>query len=342
MAQTWAVLLSGEHPTLPAAELRALLAVHASEAQVSGDAVVAFVAGGTGVAAALGRMALAHAWGTLWGEEPDTPEGLERLASLVRQRCDGKGSIAVVSERRGQGKSHNSLLVERTLGAAAGAAGHSIDLARPDQSIFAWLEAGRIVVGRLEGTLERGDYEARCNHERAHFSPIALHPRRAAGLLHLARVKPGGRLYDPFCGTGTFVLEGALEGYETLGSDLDAWMVQGTLQALADDGPNPLDGTVFVADVADTPGLVGQVDGIVTDFPYGRASTGHGEELVELYGRAFAAFAKLLPPGARAVIGHPDPELLDPIEKAGFTIVERHAERAHRSLTRHFAVCRRL
>jgi tRNA G10 N-methylase Trm11 len=119
-------------------------------------------------------------------------------------------------------------------------------------------------------------------------------------------------------------------------------MVQGTWQTLTDVPPEPLDATVFEADIGATPTLVGEVDGIVTDLPYGRASGTAGEGLSALYGRAFAAFARMLPSGAYAVVGHPDPALLEGIEAHGFEVVERHEERAHRSLTRHFAVMRRL
>ncbi len=342
MERSWAVLLSGEHPDLPQAELRALLDVHAPKSVVAREGPVARVSGDEGIPLALARMALAHAWGESWGEAPDTPEGLALLEAQVRKRCDGRGRLAVVSERMGNNKSANSRLLQHRLGAAAAAAGHRIDLKAPERTLFAWLVDGRVVVGEQGGRPDRSRFEARVSDRRAHFSPVALHPRRAASLLHLVRVAPGGRLYDPFCGTGTFVLEAALEGYDAWGSDLDAWMVQGTLQTLTDVPPEPLLGNVFVADVADTPAMMGQVDGIVTDLPYGRASTGHGEGLEALYGRAFAAFATLLPKGAHAVIGHPDPRLVDPIEGHGFRVVERHEERAHRSLTRHFAVCRRV
>ncbi|MEK6984824.1 MAG: hypothetical protein AABX89_00360 [Candidatus Thermoplasmatota archaeon] len=342
--ETHAVLLSGEHRTLPAAELRALLGVHAPGAQVRFDAGLAFVAGAPDgqIRAALSRMALAHAWGAFWGEATDTQEGLATLETEVRRRADGKGTLAVVSERMGFTKSANSLLVERRLGAAAAAAGHRIDLKAPERTLFAWLLDGRILVGEQFGRPDRSRFESRISDRRAHFSPVALHPRRAAGLLHLARVAPGGRIYDPFCGTGTFVLESSLAGYDAWGSDLDAWMVQGTLQTLTDVPAEPLLGNVFVADVADTPAMMGQVAGIVTDLPYGRASTGHGEEVAALYRRAFAAFAELLPAGAHAVVGHSDPALVAPIEEYGFRIVERHEEKAHRSLTRHFVVAQRL
>ncbi|MEA3203709.1 MAG: tRNA (guanine10-N2)-dimethyltransferase [Thermoplasmata archaeon] len=338
------VLLSGEHATLPAAELRALLAVHDADAQVALDGLVATVtpAHADATDAALGRMALAHEWGEHWASADDTPEGIAALAAAVAWHAPGKLPAAVTSERRGLAKSANSIAIERRLGKALADAGHPIDLKAPHLTVFAWIVDGRVLAGLLRGRPDRSAFEARVAEKRAHFSPVSLHPRRAASLLHLARVPPGGTLYDPFCGTGTFVLEAALEGYRAWGSDLDAWMVQGTWQTLTDVPPEPLDATVFEADIGAAPDLVGQVDGLVTDLPYGRASGTDGEALAALYERAFAAFAALLPPGRHAVVGHPDPALLAGIEAHGFAVAERHEERAHRSLTRHFAVLRRL
>lgn len=336
-----AVLLSGEHPALPAAELRALLDVHDPRATVQLQGLVAVVVPGdsAGTDLALSRMALAHEWGELWAQAPETAEGLAHLASLVRVSAKwGEGTAAVVSTRRGTGKGLDRAAVERSLGKSLAESGHAIDLRSPAKVVFAWLMDGRIVAGLRLGEPDRSRFEGRISDERAHFSPVSMHPRRAASLLHLARVAPGGRVYDPFCGTGGFVLEAALEGYDAWGSDLDSFMVQGTLQTLADTGPEALEGHVFEADIGHAAALVGLVDGIVTDLPYGRSSGTDGEELRPLYARAFAAFAAMLRPGGHAVIGHPDPALLDGIEAAGFVVAERHAEFVHKSLTRHYAV----
>jgi tRNA (guanine10-N2)-dimethyltransferase len=346
-------LLSGEHPTLPLAELRALLDVHCPEARVTAQGLVATIetdperptgdspqASHLGVDAALSRMALCFEWGESWGHAPDSPEGLASLAAAVATRADGKGSAAVVTGRRGTGKSANSLHAERVLGNALRDAGHTIDLRNPELVVYAWLIEGRIHVGRRLGTTPRSRFESRATDERAHFSPVSLHPRRAASLLHLARVPPGGTIYDPFCGTGGFVLEAALEGYDVWASDLDPFMVQGTLQTLTDVPPEPLDANAFVADIGTAPELVEVVDGIVTDLPYGRASGTDLEPIRQLYPRALEAIAALLRPGAYAVVGHPDPDLV-PEGSAGLQVIERHAERAHKSLTRHFAVLRK-
>jgi tRNA (guanine10-N2)-dimethyltransferase len=336
-----AALLTGDHPTLPAAELRALLDVHAPGASLQADGLVASAAGEGGLDAAFARMALLHEWGEPWADAEDSEPGLAALEAAVSARADGRGAMAVRTERRGVEKSTRSIELARLLGAALKAGGHRIDLRRPDRVLYGWLLDGRIHVGERLGTGHHA-FEARVTDERAHFSPVSLHPRRAASLLHLARVPPGGTLYDPFCGTGGFVLEAALEGYKVLASDLDAFMVQGTLQTLADVPPEPLDAEAFVADIGDAAGLVGPVDGIVTDLPYGRASGTDKEPVRDLYVRAFEAFARLLRPGGHAVVGHADASLVPDRPAAGLRVVERHQEYSHKSLTRHFAVVKRV
>lgn len=349
-----AVLLSGDHPTLPEAELRALVAVHDPGARIHVDGLVATVApatapsGQSGHAAAdrwaaavddgLRRMALCAAWGDLWGETAAGPQAGPALAEAVARHADGHGTAGVHFERRGMVKDPDALALTRVVGQALKDAGHSIRLDAPERRIFLWFAQGRALVGEWRGEGEASTHRA--VEKRMHFSPVSLHPRRAAGLLHLARVPPGGRVYDPFCGTGGFVLEAALEGYDALGSDLDGFMVQGTLQALADVGPQPLDGVVFEADIDAAAALVGEVDGIVTDLPYGRASSTAGEDLGDLYERAFRAFEAMLAPGARAVVGLAEPALLGRLGP-GFEVEEHHTERMHRSLTRHFVVLRR-
>lgn len=349
-----AVLLSGEHPTLPAAELRALLDVHAPDAivrlvpaEVGPLAVVQPAGPGApelqGVLRAASRMALAHAWGHWWGMAPDSQDGLTALEAIVHRRSDGQHSAAVATERRGTVHVSSTQETERRLGAVLKQRGHPIRLRNPDRTFFAWFVGGEIHVGELVGTVDRSAFEGRDSDTRAHFSPVSMHPRKAAALLHLARVPPGGRVLDPFCGTGTLALEAAIEGYQAWASDLDPAMVQGTLQTLTDAMRNPLDATVFVADIGEVPALTGHasMDGIVTDLPYGRASGSDGEALAGLYQRALRTFAEVLAPGRLAVIGCADPQLLGDVSRFALAIQEAHTERTHRSLTRHFIVVKR-
>ena len=342
--QRLAVLLSGEHATLPLAELRALLAVHEPAATVEARGVVALVRTDSphDCLAALQRSALAMAWGRLWDTDAHSDAGLAAIAQRLATRTIPPGTYAVEAQRAGLPRLPDSSAIERALGTGLKQGGARIRLNGPEYTVFAWAAPEGLYVGELAGRADRTRFELRHLDEREHFSPVSLHPRRAASLLHLARVPVGGVVYDPFCGTGGVVLEAALEGHVAYGSDLDGFMVQGTLQTLADAGPAPLDATVFQADIEDTPPLMPRIDGIVTDLPYGRASSTNQEEVGALYERAFAAFRTLLEPGRYAVVGCAEPGLLPPFARHHFVEVERHAEYVHRSLTRHYIVLRRV
>lgn len=59
-----------------------------------------------------------------------------------------------------------------------------------------------------------------------------LPPKLAQIMLNLAEVKPGGIIWDPFCGSGTVLMEGLLQGNRVIGSDIEEKNVAGTKQNL--------------------------------------------------------------------------------------------------------------
>ena len=48
-----------------------------------------------------------------------------------------------------------------------------------------------------------------------------FYPQLAKGLMNLAGISVGARVYDPFCGSGTTLLESYLNGYRSFGNDLN-------------------------------------------------------------------------------------------------------------------------
>lgn len=322
--------LSGEHPTFPQAELQALCATHGDKATQLSPQLWTFKHPNT-----VSNMAGMHAHGTL-------VSAARSLAPLLFQmQWTPKGSFAVRGERIGGEKNHSLTEVIRAIGAHVAAQGHAVDLENPAEELHVWVQGGQLTVASNVVQKNRTQFETRRVTSREHFSPVTLHPRRAAGLINLARIPPGGSVYDPFCGTGGILLESALMGYETWGSDLDSTMVQGSYQTLADTAEEPLQASLFVADIGDAPGMIGQVDGIIADLPYGKSSTTDNEALESLYRRSFEAFAKILRAGQFAVIGSPGYDLLAPVSEYGFELIEHHEEFAHKSLTRHYIVVKR-
>ena len=184
--------------------------------------------------------------------------------------------------------------------------------------------------------MDRASYEARKTKNLPFDHPISIHPKFARCLVNLTRVGPGGRLLDPFCGTGAIIAEARLVGTDAIGADVSENMVAGARTNLSAQG---LEANLIRSDVGALPDVVQAVDGIATDPPYGRSASTAGESVPALLKRAFKAFAQMLEPGAFIAMPLHDPALLDAVR--GFRLVERHELWVHRSLTRHFCVLER-
>lgn len=88
-------------------------------------------------------------------------------------------------------------------------------------------------------------------------------------MINLAGFKEGDTLCDPFCGTGTTLLEAESMGIRSIGIDFDKKMCDVTIKNLKE---NKFDSKVFNSDYKYLNKIQSKYDGIVTDLPYGRAS----------------------------------------------------------------------
>lgn len=149
-------------------------------------------------------------------------------------------------------------------------------------------------------------------------------------------------LYDPFCGTGTVLMEAALRDCQVIGSDLDAEAVKGAkanLDWLSSETGIQFNSHVFQADVVQVKSTdLGQkVDLIVTEPFLGKANPLPNEleniftGLEGLYLGAFKQWLQLLHKGSVIVIIFPFVEadekgfdllhLIDKLERFGYTLV---------------------
>ena len=74
---------------------------------------------------------------------------------------------------------------------------------------------------RSENLLEYGSAEATRRYTHYLFRyPAKFHPPVARALLE-RHTQPGDCVLDPFCGSGTLLIEAALSGRSAIGSDVD-------------------------------------------------------------------------------------------------------------------------
>ena len=323
--------LSGEHPTLPFAELLACLAVSSSEGTVlrSGGGYAVCSLPASNLNEVVSRLALAHRAGEYLGSC-----AVEEAARFAGGLDLPPGTIAV-RVRRFQGigaPEESSRLLHKV--AEAVTRSRKVDLIRPEVRLrVLWSEDLHFYLDEVR--VDREQYEQRHVRSRPFFSPISLHPRHARALVNLTRVRKGQTLLDPFCGTGGILLEASLVGAKVIGSDISAEMIAGCEENMRHFGASFH--RLEALDVEEVPSEIGRVDALATDPPYGRSSSTMKEPVSALHGRAFKAIGQVLSPTGLAGVVLPYPFK----GAEGLELTETHLQRVHRSLDRHYCVLRR-
>lgn len=349
--------ISGEHPTLPEAELRAVLEADGhvwTDVARRGRLLIGDVRGRTGadpspraIAHSVSRLAMTYDVARYRATTERTERGLLAAAEeLGPGLLADVATFAVRAERADPDAAQPELLgrldVERILGGAL--AGHArVDLSRPERVVRTWIDGDKAIIGDLLWVNDRGTFETRATKHRPYFSPVSGHPRWMRAIANLVAPSPPGVVYDPLCGTGGTLLEAGLAGHRTVGSDIDPRMVEGTTANLAHAKVDPL--AVFPANVREAAALfrnetgLSGPDAIVTDLPYGQsASTGkEGAEQVARW--TLDTVADLLPAGRLAAIGAASESWLEPLPP-GLVRVASYSLRVHKSLTRTYVVLR--
>ncbi len=154
-------------------------------------------------------------------------------------------------------------------------------------------------------------------------------------MVNLAHGTTGGYVLDPFCGTGTAIIESTLVGCRAVGLDVVRKMTKGALRNirhfnLSSEG-------IILADARKLP--LCRVDCVVTDPPYGRSATTLGSNTKVIVEGIFASAYTALGKGQRICIASPKTICIAKIgESLGYRHLESHFAYVHRTLTREVAV----
>jgi tRNA (guanine10-N2)-dimethyltransferase len=205
-----------------------------------------------------------------------------------------------------------------------------VSLDRPAIVYRAILSEDKCYFGKVLFRIDRGIYDVRNPGKRTFFHPGVMMPRMARTLINLTCAHQDDLVLDPFSGTGGILIEAALLGMQPLGTDFDPMMVRGSRQ-------NIIKADLMVADATCLPLRNHTMDAVVTDFPYGQSvciKKSHSME--NLYADALEEIHRVLKVGNRAVVvTHKD---ISDIVPSTMTILQRHEQRVHKSLTRRVLV----
>ena len=315
--QKWIAELSGEHDRLPTAELACLGTVLSTSTQVA-----VFKATPS---APFHRLALTHTIMEYIGECKATIETFTAFLAdaNLKEHKPFCGRMRKMGDAPPELKSSQC---ERLIGYYI--KGH-VSVSAPEV-IYRVLVAGdTCYIGKVIWEIDRDPYHARKPGNRPFFHPGVMMPRNVRVLVNLSLAQPGDCILDPFAGTGGTLIEAQEIDIASIGTDADAYMIEGLRKNLST-------AACLVADATKLPFHGSTISHIVTDLPYGQSVCLIGAKQDTLYSQSFLEMARVLMKGGRAVVvSHID---VRHIAAKYFDIENFFEQRVHKSLTRRIMV----
>jgi tRNA (guanine10-N2)-dimethyltransferase len=346
--------LSGEHETLPKAEVLACLRTLnvAYEERMFLDGILVIDAPLSPESELLDllakRLGMTHHIYEVKGRcVPDEKELVEIVDTAdIEAVMEEEDTFAV----RLRGEHGNSFSVKRNelptiVGERITRKGYKVNLKNPSKTFVLLLTAQTCFFCLLLHSVNKKQFEERKPRFRPFFLPGVIMPKVARVLVNLSGLNANELLLDPFCGTGGILIEAGMVGARIIGSDVQEMMVRGAKGNLQFFG---LPGDVVVGDAAQLPLGDNTVDAVATDMPYGRASfvsrsrspnaESHAAFREQLYQNALHEIQRVLKPERKAVIVSNSPSLHHLYHKDDFQLIEEHVYRVHKSLNRYITV----
>jgi tRNA (guanine10-N2)-dimethyltransferase len=335
-------LLSGENESLPAAEVKAILKAEGYafsnpsgfdqillESELDCVKVVQIRSAYTRVSAQ--ELLVANA--TYWDIS-------EAVAKVDFQSVLKSGETFVVRINRIKNYADadiNTMTLEIKLGSQIleQTEGTSVNLKNPDKTFIGIITDNKLILGLKLTDITSKTFSERRPRKKPFFHPSAMPSKMARCMVNLSHAKADSVLLDPFCGTGTSLIESTFIGCRAVGIDAQRRMILGTKKNL--EFFNIKAEGLLLADSRKIP--IAKVDAIVTDPPYGRSSSTLKSTTKQLVQDVLKASFELLGVGQRICIASPKTLNISRLgEELGFRHVESHFAYVHATLTREIAV----
>jgi tRNA (guanine10-N2)-dimethyltransferase len=335
-------LLSGEHETLPTSELMGILETEGYSFRVSEklDQVLRLETELDCIGAIKRRAAYTRTCALeLFNCEAETGKIVDAMRSISIGKIleDGETFAVRVKHVKNYGSEIDGMTLEGKLGKLVliQRKNARVNLKDPNKTFLGVLTDERFIFGlRLAEILPKPFVERR-PRRKPFFHPSAMSAKLTRCMVNLAKPKAGELLLDPFCGTGSTLIEAALIGCHVLGLDIKRRMVRGSLKNLAYFNIKP-EG-VIVADAKNPP--ITKVDCVVTDPPYGRSATTLRRTTKQIVEEVLIAANSMLQKHRRICIAAPETLNIGRVGVAlGYRHLDSHFVYVHRSLTREIAV----
>ena len=335
-------LLSGEFETLSFSELKAILETENYPYTITEklDQTVRLQADPESVKQVLRRSAYTRIMAKELFACPATDEAITQAAENTNfQNLLAKDETFEVRIRRikEHATKDATMTLERKLGKLIlrNAPQAKVKLRNPDKTFFGILTNNKLVFGIKLAEIIAKPFVERRPRKKPFFHPSAMNSKLARCMVNLAHAQTGAIVLDPFCGTGTTLLEATLIDACAIGIDVQRRMAKGARRNLKHFGLTA-EGWI-VADARKLP--LARVDCIVTDPPYGRSATTLKSNTRTIVQAVLTSASALLGKGQRICIASPKTLNISQIGlELGYKHIESHFAYVHRTLTREIAV----
>ncbi|NWF86444.1 RsmD family RNA methyltransferase [Candidatus Bathyarchaeota archaeon] len=339
-------LLSGEHETLPTSELKAILEAEGYTFKILEklDQVLRVKAVSNCVTVLKRRAALTRLCSLeLFNCESDMSAILRAMGSTDFRKIIESGESFAVRVKRVKDYSPklDSMTLERKLGKVIlnKTVNASVKLKNPDKTLTGILTKNKFIFGLKLAEIQPKSFVERRPKHKPFFHPSAMPAKLARCMVNLAKPKAGELVLDPFCGTGSMLIEAALIGCRVIGLDVQRRMVKGTSKNLAYFNLEP-EG-IIVADAKKLP--ITKADCIVTDPPYGISATTLKRTTMQIVEETLMAVQDILDKGKQICIAAPKTLGIGRLSTTlGYKQLESHFVYVHRSLTREIAILEKM
>ena len=334
-------ILSGEHSTLPLAELKAILQAYTIEYKIVGSfyKLVEVQGDRTKLESIAGRGGYVDEMGQ---EVLHTEDNLTSIKEGVQSTdlepfLSSEDSFSVRMLRfGGVSKELSRVHLESYLGKLlAEKTGAKVDLRFPVKPFRGILAGSLFHLGLIMQQRPKGSVHRRRPRKRAVFHPSTMPPKLARCLVNLSEVQDGETFLDPFCGVGGIAIEASLLGCDVVGVDALSRMVRSARRNLVHFGLKSYG--LVRGDARNLP--LRSVDAIATDPPYGTGASTLKSTTKDILASFLPQAKSILSPGGKVVFASPlGTGAVDLAESQGFKVFDRHELYVHRSLTREILV----
>lgn len=335
-------LLSGEHETLPASELKTILEAegYAFKTLEKLDQALRLEAELNCIEAIKRRAAFTRLCGLeLFSCEAETSNIVKAMRSISLREIlkDGENFAVRIKRVKNYASKIDGMNLERKLGELIinETKKAKVNLKNPNKVFMGILTSEKLIFGVKLAEIPPKPFVERRPRKKPFFHPSAMPAKLSRCMVNLAKAKAGELVFDPFCGTGSILIEASLIGCRVLGLDVQRRMIRGSRKNFTYFNIKP-EGIV-VANARSPP--ITKVDCVVADPPYGRSATTLKRTTKQIVEEVLTGVRDMLVEGQRICVAAPKTLTVGHIGTVlGYKHVESHFVYVHRSLTREIAV----